>query len=148
MRERERERDTAYIVSFRTKHWDNSNYWIRWNCLFISVAGLTHTDIFWLIRYINVYTLARTHKSELWQENCKKPKMIFYDRWGTVKVITLVLKVVIYHWILHHRTKHCWPTAPCPDPFLPFRVCVLSHFVIPVALCNKSVTLCNTCRTL
>ena len=25
---------------------------------------------------------------------------------------------------------------------------VLSHFVIPVALCNKIVTLCNTCRTL
>ena len=28
------------------------------------------------------------------------------------------------------------------------KTCVLSHFVIIVALCNKIVTLCNTCRTL
>ena len=42
--------------------------------------------------------------------------MIFYDRWATVKVTTLLLKVVIYHWILQHRTKHCWPTAPPSFP--------------------------------
>ena len=32
--------------------------------------------------------------------------------------------------------------------FTPPPVWVLSHFVIIVVLCNKIVTLCNTCRTL
>ena len=83
------------------------------------------------MRHINVYTIARTHKLELWHENCKKPWMIFYDRWATVKVTTLVLKVVIYHWILHPERNTVDQPPPAPTPsFLSGCAHFGKHFVL------------------